>query len=242
MLISGCAPRLGCDTFSLSLPSMEQPCYKCGQTVEEGRIFCPNCRAPQIRVLVTEPVAVSLAPTAEASLNEATLPAAQTSPLLALPVQWSQAIKPCFLAALIASVLILLGLYPVVAMPCAGFLSVVFYRQGRQNLAMRPGVSIRLGAFGALLSSCFMVMMTALAATVPELRAKLHHQILEKAQTSFAAQSDNPFLQFLISHLRTPDGFVLVLILLSGMALVFSLILGGIGGAAAGAIFGRRPR
>jgi len=221
---------------------MEQPCYKCGQTVQEGRIFCPNCGAPQIRVLVAEPVAVSLAPTVDASLNETTLPAAQPSPILAVPVQWSQAIKPCFLAALIASVLILLGLYPVVAMPCAGFLSVVFYRQGQQNLVMRQGVSIRLGAFGALLSSGFMVLMTALAATVPELRAKLHDQILEKAQTSFAAQTDNPFLQFLVSHLKTPDGFILVVILLSAMALVFSLILGGIGGAAAGAMFGKRRR
>ena len=36
---------------------MEQPCYKCRQLVEEGRPFCPHCGAPQIRVLVAEPVA-----------------------------------------------------------------------------------------------------------------------------------------------------------------------------------------
>jgi hypothetical protein len=91
---------------------MEQPCYKCGQMVEEGRMFCPNCRAPQIRVLVAEPVAAaSLAQLTEPS-NEDILPASQTVPVLALPVQWSHALKPCFLAALAASVLMLLGLHP----------------------------------------------------------------------------------------------------------------------------------
>jgi hypothetical protein len=222
---------------------MEQPCYKCGQTVEEGRIFCPNCSAPQIRVLIAEPVAAaSLSQITEASSSEGILPASETIPVLALPVQWSRALKPCFLAALVASVLMLLGLHPFVVMPSAGFLAVVFYRQGQQNLAVRTGVSIRVGAFSGLLSSGFMVLMTALAATIPDLRSKMHDQLLEKAQQSFASQTDNPVFGFLLSQLKTPDGFVLVLVLLCGIAIVLSLILGGIGGAAAGAIFGRRTR
>jgi hypothetical protein len=221
---------------------MEQPCYKCGQMVEEGRMFCPNCRAPQIRVLVAEPVAAaSLAQLTEPS-NEDILPASQTVPVLALPVQWSHALKPCFLAALAASVLMLLGLHPFVVMPGAGFLAVLFYRQGQPNLAVRTGVSIRIGAFSGLLSSGFMVLMTAMAATIPDLRIKMHDQLLEKAQQSFASQTDNPVLRYLLSQLRTPDRFVLVLIILCGLAVVLSIILGGIGGAAAGAIFGRRPR
>jgi hypothetical protein len=222
---------------------MEQPCYKCGQMVEEGRIFCPNCGAPQIRVLVAEPVAaVSLAPTVDAPQNESIVPTSQTVPVLALPVQWSRALKPCLLAALVASVLMLMGLYPVVALPCAGFLAVVFYRQGQQNVPLRSTVSIRVGAFSGLLSSGFIALLTALAATVPDLRAKMHDELLERVQKSFASQTDNPVLQFLVSHLRTPDGFVLVVVLLSGLALVLSLILGGIGGAAAGSLFGRRQR
>ena len=40
---------------------MEQPCYKCGQTVEEGIPFCPHCSAPQIRVVVAEPAPPPLA-------------------------------------------------------------------------------------------------------------------------------------------------------------------------------------
>jgi len=81
-----------------------------------------------------------------------------------------------------------------------------------------------------------------MAATIPDLRIKMHDQLLEKAQQSFASQTDNPVLRYLLSQLRTPDRFVLVLIILCGLAVVLSIILGGIGGAAAGAIFGRRPR
>src|ERR1700745_381022 len=106
---------------------MDQPCYKCGQAVEQGIPFCPHCSAPQIRVVVAEPVAVPCG-LANASTSEAAavLPASQTIPVLALPMHWSQALKPCALAALIASVLMSLGLNPFVAMFSVGFLAVVF--------------------------------------------------------------------------------------------------------------------
>jgi hypothetical protein len=219
---------------------MDQPCYKCGQVVEEGRVFCPHCGAPQIRVLVAEPLPAAAIPrTTEGSSSDSALPAHQTVPVLALPVQWSQALKPCFLAALIASVLMVVGLHPFAAMPAAGFLSVVFYRQGRQNLAIRRAAAARVGAFGGLLHSGIVVFITALAAFFPEPRAKLHEEILNNVQRVAAAHADNPQLQELLHHLNTPDGFAVWLILCGVLLLILSVMLGGAGGAVAGAIFGR---
>jgi len=118
---------------------MEQPCYKCGQTVEEGIPFCPHCSAPQIRVVIAEPAPQPLAfsPASTTSRDSVVLPASQTVPVLALPMQWSQAFKPCALAALVASILMSLGLHPLVAMISVGFLAVVLYRQ------RQPGIMIK---------------------------------------------------------------------------------------------------
>src|SRR5260370_20626708 len=35
-----------------SFNDVEHPCQKCGTAVEDGRPFCPQCRAPQIHVQV----------------------------------------------------------------------------------------------------------------------------------------------------------------------------------------------
>ena len=115
---------------------MEQPCYKCGQTVEEGIPFCPHCSAPQIRVMVAEPVPPAALADQLLRPRQASLPASQTVPVLALPMQWSQALKPCVLAELVASGSMLLGLHPFVAMVSVGFLAVIFYRQRRPEIAI----------------------------------------------------------------------------------------------------------
>ena len=206
-------------------------------------MFCPHCAAPQIRVLVAEPVPVAtLAGPTEVSLGAGDLPAHQTVPVLALPVQWSRALKPCFLAALIASVLMLMQLHPAVAIPSAGFLSVVFYRYGQQNLAVRLAVAVRVGAFGGLLNAGLMVLVTALMATVPDVRSEMREKLVEMAQKAVAANSANPVAEWMLRELKTPDGLVLVVIVSCAAGLVMSLLLGGAGGAIAGAIFKRRNR
>src|SRR5437763_1728658 len=91
--------------------------HKHGGNVEaqEGVPFCPHCSAPQIRVLVAEPTPSPLAFAPAIAVQDSdVLPASQTVPVLALPMQWSQAAKPCALAALVAALLMSLGLNPFV--------------------------------------------------------------------------------------------------------------------------------
>jgi hypothetical protein len=213
---------------------MEKSCYKCGQVMEEGRPFCPHCAAPQIRVLVAEPVAAPLAEMA--SHAEVTLPASQTVPVLALPVQWSQAWKPCALAAGIGTVLMFLGLTPAVAMFGVGFLSVMFYRQGHPGVRMKAAQGARLGAFGGLLCFGVMALLSAVAVTIPEVRSEAQQQIAENMQKLAAAHPGDPQIKAGLELMKTPEGLIVFLV----ATLVLFIVLGTLGGTLSGAIFGRR--
>jgi len=221
---------------------MENPCYKCGQVVEEGRTFCPHCAAPQIRVVVAEPVPVPFAEGVGIT-NTTGLPASETVPVLAVPVSWSQALKPCALAALVATVLMFLRLTPAVAMFSTGFLAVVFYRQGRPNIRMRPASGARLGAFAGLLCFGIMVLLLSLVATIPEMRGKVHDQIVGLVdQQAAASNPGDAQVQKVLDWIRTPEGFAFMLLFVGIVSLVIYVLLGALGGALGGAIFGRRKQ
>ena len=218
---------------------MEQPCYKCGQTVEEGVPFCPHCAAPQIRVVVAEPVPT---PQGRASGQDAgALPASQTVPVLALPMRWSQAFRACGLAALIAFLLVLFS--PVVGMLAAGFLAVTFYRQHRPGIALRVAEAAKLGALAGILCSCLLSFVFAAAATVPDARAKMQDELIQNMQkvaTWFPA--DPSGMRASIDQLKTPQGFTTALTELCVGTFLLSIVLGGLGGALGSAILGRRDR
>jgi hypothetical protein len=219
---------------------MERPCYKCGQTVEEGIPFCPHCSAPQIRVVVTEPAA-PIPVLAAAETTGAALPASQTVPVLALPMQWSQALKPCLLAGVVASGLMLLGLHPFVAMVSVGFLAVIFYRQRRPEIMIKAGSGAGIGSLAGLIwfamSSVFEVVTVTLFHKGPE----LHAAILAKIQET-ASQTTDPQVLALFDRVKTPEGFEFLM--LAGLVFAFfaSIVLGGLGGALGGVILGRRKR
>jgi hypothetical protein len=221
---------------------MEQPCYKCGQTVEEGVPFCPHCSAPQIRVVIAEPATPPLAlATAAASQDAAALPASQTVPVLALPMQWSHAIKPCALAALVASILMSLGLNPFVAMISVGFLAVVFYRQRGPGIKLKAASGAALGALAGLLwfaiSSIFETSIVLFLHKGPELRTALITKIQEAA-----AQTSDPQVLTIFDRFKTPGGLEFLMVMGLIFAFLASIVLGGLGGALGAAVLGRRDR
>jgi hypothetical protein len=220
---------------------MEQPCYKCGQAVEEGVPFCPHCSAPQIRVVMAEPEPPLVFAAAAASQDAAALPASQTVPVLALPMHWSQAIKPCALAALVASVLMSLGLNPFVAMISVGFLAVVFYRQGRPGIKLKTASGAGLGALAGLLwfaiSSIFETSIVLFLHKGPELRTALIAKIQEAA-----AQTSDPQVLAVFDRFKTPGGLEFLMVMGLIFAFLASIVLGGLGGTLGAAILGRRDR
>ncbi len=179
---------------------------------------------------------------AAAETAQAALPASQTVPVLALPMQWSQALKPCALAALIASLLVLLGLYPAVAMLSAGFMAVVFYRQRRPGTPLRAFEGAKLGALAGLFCSSIISLFLAVAVTIPDVRAKMQDEAIKSEQKVATWFPANPNIQASIDQLRTPRGFITTLVEASIVFFVISIFLAGLGGALGGAVFRRRDK
>lgn len=174
-------------------------------------------------------------------------PASETVPVLAVPVRLSDALKPCALATGVGMLLMFMGLTPSVAMFSVGFLAVMFYRQGHPGVAIRAANGARLGAFGGLMFFAVVAALVAVAAIVPELRLKLHDQmienraqILQNAEKWAASRPSDPQVQAALEQMKSSEGFIMMAITLGVLFLVLAILLGILGGALGGGIFGRR--
>jgi hypothetical protein len=225
---------------------MEEPCYKCGQMLEEGRVFCPHCRAPQIRVAVAEPVSAIPADTA---VQPGQLTASETVPIIAVPMRWDQAAQPCAVAALIAAIgMVLRLIVPIIAVIGAGFLAVALYRRRNPEIALRARTGARLGAvcgffcFGitAILGALRVSILhegAQVRAAVGEIRAALLQNLQQQASRYSAQQ-----LQQSLDFVRSPTGLVLMLVFFFIVALILCILIGMLGGALGGVGMGRRDR
>ena len=218
---------------------MEQPCYKCGQAVEEGVAFCPHCSAPQIRVVVAEP------PPAPESAKETYLPESPPQPTSSQPdsfanlagpssvIRWPQGLSAAATAGLLAGLgMTLIGLFGL-WMIAAGLMSVFFYRRRTRGEVLRPGAGARLGALSGILGySLFCVI------TVPT--GFFRMMISEMVQKY--GQAPDPQVRALteswLEMLKTPSGLVAWLIIL----FFFMLATSALGGALGGLLLGRRSR
>lgn len=156
-------------------------------------------------------------------------------------MHWSQAIRPCALAALVASLLMSLGLHPFVAMLSVGFLAVIFYRQRSPGTSVKALAGARLGALSGLLwfaiSSIFETLLVLVLHKGPEIRTELIRRI-EQA----ASQTSDPQALAVFERAKTPGGLELLMIAGLVFAFVASIVLAGLGGALGGAILGRRDK
>jgi len=220
---------------------MEQPCYKCGQAVEEGVPFCPHCAAPQIRVIIAEPV-LSPAASSVASLDSPAAANRPVVPSIAVPTSWSLSAQPCALAALIAAVAMVLKLVvPVIAVFGAGFLAVAFYRRRAPETAIRARVGARLGAVCGFFCFGITTILESTAILVLHQSGELRRVMVDAIQQT-AARYPDPQFQQTLEFMRSPSGLVFMMVFLLIFALASFLILGGLGGALGGAVFGRRDR
>ena len=219
---------------------MEQPCYKCGQIVEQGIPFCPHCAAPQIRVVIAEPPPI-LAVVADSETPPSDSSVSQAVAAVALPMRWSDAIKPCVLAAFIASVLMSLGLNPFVAMLSVGFLAIVFYRHYRPGILIKATAGAAIGALGGFLWFAISSIFGALIVIVLHKGPEIRQQLLDKIQQT-ATQAADAQVQATLERFKTPAGLEFLIGAGLVFALLASIVLASLGGALGGALLGRRPR
>ncbi|MFZ0864128.1 MAG: hypothetical protein ABR881_01565 [Candidatus Sulfotelmatobacter sp.] len=193
--------------------------------------------------MIADPVPppAALAAAAAESQDSTVLPASQTLPVLAVPMQWSQALRPCALAALVASLLMALGLNPFVAMFSVGFLAVVFYRQRRREIVIKAVAGAGLGALGGLLWFAMSSVLEALIVIFLHKGPELRHELIVRIQQA-TSQTSDPQVLAVFERLKTQGG--LEVLMLTGLFFAFlaSIVLGGLGGALGGAILGRRDR
>jgi hypothetical protein len=218
---------------------MEQPCYKCGQTVEQGIPFCSHCGAPQIRVAIPESPQEPAAAT-KTEIDGQLVETVQ-GPGIPGPLHWARVLQPCALAALLADLAMFLGLAFPAAVLGAGFLAVALYRR-RTPGTVRAGMGAKLGAISGILCFGLSAIFVALAATVPDFRVKIRGQILEGAKKWAAARPADPQVQAALEQLKTPEGLATMLIIGSVLFLVLFVAVASLGGALGGAILSRQDR
>jgi hypothetical protein len=227
---------------------MDHPCYKCGHSVEDGKAFCSECGAPQIRVAMPEPAAPAVA----GNLLPGELPAfaldSQSAPVplsasaLSTGIVWPRAFRACAIAALISIVVMSLRLvFPLVAALGAGFLAVVLYRRRNPAWKVDARSGAQLGAVTALLSSGVLTIFAAIAYAVLQAGGEVRQQALEAMQ-QIASRSNDPQMQASLDLLKNPEGLAAKFILAMVILFVVSIAAGSVAGALTGAFLGRRNR
>ena len=226
---------------------MDHPCYKCGHSIEDGKAFCPQCGAPQIRVAIAEPSALPDAANISSS-NRPIFPldAPEGTPLsistLSAGIVWPRALRVCAVAALISVVMMSLRLMvPVLAVLGAGFLAVIFYRYRNPAWKANARTGAQLGVITALFSSGVLGILSAIAFAVLQTGGPVRQQALEALQ-QVATRSNDPQMQATLDLLKNPDGLAPKLIIAMIGFLVISVAAGGIAGALTGVFLGRRKR
>jgi hypothetical protein len=217
---------------------MDFPCYRCGHTVEEGRPFCPQCGAPQIRVVIPEAAGPS-----PATMSEISAGPGETKldyPILPVTLSRGDTLQSCALAAGSATVLMFLGLTPLVAAVAAGFLSVVFLRR-RHTASMQLGAGARLGSLSGMFLFFIAGVLETLVIFATHRTAEIQAEMLERIQQA-AARYPAPEVQPFLDFAKSPNGFTFMLVGSLIFGFLAFLALGAVGGALGAALFGRRSR
>ncbi|MBZ5664670.1 MAG: hypothetical protein LAO30_08720 [Acidobacteriia bacterium] len=215
-----------------SFKEVEHRCQQCGTTVEDGRPFCPQCRAPQISVKVAIPdaeVAPGLNPAPDQFSSDVDIETRLASSQAHQP--WSGSMMDRGIAAraaLKAGVLgVFIGMIPLLGIVLTGALAVYFYRrESRFVLPTAPGSRIG-GAAGVVAFAINAVLLT--------IRIFIFHAQQEYIDflTRFAhtagLNAADPDFQAGIHALLTPAGLAITFF----FGMVISLVLASVGGALA---------
>jgi hypothetical protein len=211
---------------------VEHSCEKCGAAVEDGRPFCPQCRAPQIHVQITAGAGEIAAPANDAA--DAAVRHPETGDFGgSLPTHsgvFDQ--RAAMRSALKAGALgTFLGMIPVLGIVLTGSLSVYFYRR-KTGYYPPTGIGVRLGAAAGLvlfaLNSVLIIPIILLHA-----QKECIDSLVQVAQ-KFGIDTTSPQFQASVRDLFTPAGLA--------KSLVVALILTSVGGALCALVMRRGPR
>lgn len=242
--------RSSCDTFKLAQlsPAMDHPCHKCGHSIEDGKPFCPECGAPQIRVALAEPSTQAAAGSVSSddrpafSMDPPGVSGPLHAPALSTGIEWPRAFRACAIAAVISIIVMSLRLvFPLVATLGAGCLAVILYRRRNPIWKVDARAGAQLGAVTGLFSSGVFAIFFAIFLTILQSGTQVRQEMIEALQ-QVASRSHDPQVQATLDLLKTPEGLAAKLILGMVGFFLISVAAGSIAGALTGAFLGRRNR
>jgi hypothetical protein len=205
---------------------MERDCYRCGSRIDETALFCPACKAPQIRV--SNP----------SEGNRQALPGEESTgggypPFPAdAGIHWGAFFRAAALLSPIPGFLTLV-FFPIgllVVFPLSLSSAMARYRRYHAG-RLSGGQGARMGAFMGLLS--FASLAVIFFAVLPWSRPIMIERVHE-----FAARNPDPQIQAQMLWFATPDGFVALAI----FSLLFVLVCFLIVGMASGALLARSSK
>jgi hypothetical protein len=204
--------------------------------VEQGTAFCPQCRAPQIRVAVPEAASLS-GTTSDPAVSS--LPAYFGSPLTTR-IEWSQALPATALAGLIAAVLMMTPLAGFgLGMLIGGSLSVVFYRRRIPVAQVTPGMGARLGMVSGILGGGIFAALLSIGTMLLHAWDSIRAKLIEVVEQT-AARNPDPQAQQAMEFFKSPEGIVLLLTTALIGTLIAFVIFSGLGGVLGAALLRRR--
>ena len=202
-------------------------CYRCGAQLEDQTTFCPECRAPQIRVAPpaapsNEPSSPPLPPGTPDSVQPPSIPV----PLPQNRIRWKEYMR----LALPLSVVTGAGIGVIPPIGLVIFFAALIYcvnRYGRVHPGiLRAGQGARLGTFSGLISYVVAVILRLAAFSHGEYR----QQMMADLQRRLAANHD-PRVQQFLQWASTDHGFTVLLIWTMFFLLVIFLVLSSFAGA-----------
>lgn len=234
-------------------------CYKCGAEVEDGRPFCPQCKAPQIRVVssATEPGTEPLPPGTPAEVQppaEPIQPPGASFPFPPVPtgqppdppnrIRYRHVVP----GALILGILAAIGSiaqFPPLLLLCivaGGGIAVAIYHRRAHPGHLRPGMGFRIGAVAGAMGFVFNLLLNLISLLTPTGRGLLREYVKKSMDNALASNPDPAQaeqIRKISEQLNTPAGLAILFIVAMIIGGVLLIILSGFGGSIGAYLFGK---
>jgi hypothetical protein len=154
-------------------------------------------------------------------------------------IQWSKAFPAAALAGLLSALSMFLpyGSFGL-GMVLAGYFCVVLYRRRTFGAIATRGLGAKLGAATGFLGFIIFSLWTAVQVAFLHTGGEIREQLMKAVEQSAAGNPD-PNVQAAVAQLKSPEGLAVMMALGLFVTMLGLVVLGSIGGAAAGS---PRPR
>ncbi len=220
------------------MKAVEHSCPRCNSPVDDNSPFCPTCEAAQVlaapKVYARSPVTVTVEGT----------PAFLNARGFAEPTENRDAkaeLRAAFYSAIVGAVLSLVqpGASFVIALPLAGFLSVLLYRRFSVGTEPSPRIGFRVGAISGLFVFGLLMIVIAAGTLAFHSEADTHAQVIKTIQQAQVRNPD-PQARPVFEYFMTPQGMALMMVVGFVFMGVLFVVLSGVGGTISASLLRRK--